>query len=167
MSRRIEVNRADAPQTMPARVFNEIREHAREAHPEECCGLVLGDRPGVFREAHRCRNELTRLHQQDPRRYPRDGRHGFHMAEVDYLRVQKDAEERSLLVTGVYHSHAEVGAYFSELDQEFALQPGFPFPDAQHVVVSVVDGLVKEAAIFFRSEAEPPFAGRLLVSEAP
>ena len=74
---------------------------------------------------------------------------------------------QKLVVSGVYHSHAEVGVYFSELDQEFALQPGFPFPDAQHVVVSVVDGLVKEAAIFERSESELPFEGRLLVSEAP
>ena len=29
---------------------------------------------------------MALLHQQDPTRYPRDGRHGFHMSEADYVR---------------------------------------------------------------------------------
>jgi proteasome lid subunit RPN8/RPN11 len=89
------------------------------------------------------------------------------MSEVDYLRVHQEAEERGEFVTAVYHSHADAGAYFSELDQAFALQPAFPFPDAHHIVISVVEGLLKESAVFLRAEGEAGFGGRLLVSEAP
>jgi proteasome lid subunit RPN8/RPN11 len=152
---------------MPARLLNALREHARETHPEECCGLLLGPEPGAHRDFRRCRNDMTRLHQQDPVTYPRDGRQAFHMSESDYLRVLNEADERGWCVTAVVHSHADAAAYFSELDQRFATQPGFPFPSADHVVVSVVDGLVKEAAVFRATAEAPGFEGRLLVSEAP
>ncbi len=99
--------------------------------------------------------------------FPRDGRKAFHMSEADYLRVQEEADERGQQVTAVYHSHANAGAYFSELDQEFASQRAFPFPEAHHIVISVVDGLLKETAVFRRNEDSHGFEGRLLVPEAP
>jgi proteasome lid subunit RPN8/RPN11 len=147
---------------MSARLLNELFEHARETLPEECCGLLTGRSVGAFEAAHRCRNEMTRLHRRDPESYPRDGEKAFHMNETDLLRVAAEAEARQWLVTGVYHSHADAGPYFSELDQEFARQPGFPFPQAQHVVITLLDGLVGEAAVFRRSDGAPGFSGRVL-----
>jgi proteasome lid subunit RPN8/RPN11 len=108
---------------------------------------------------------MTRLHRQDPSQYPRDGREGFHMNEADVLLAQKQADAAGQHVTGVYHSHAEAGPYFSTLDQEFALQLGFPFPEALHVVISVLEGLVKEVAAFARDDSEAGFSGRLLSAE--
>ena len=166
MSGRIEVSRSLSPVTMAARLLNELVEHARETLPEECCGLLTGSAPGSYQQAHRCRNDMTMLHQQDPMSFPRDGRMAFHMSEVDYLRVQKEADQGGHHVTAVYHSHTDAGAYFSELDQEFASQHAFPFPDAHHIVVSMVAGLLKETAVFQRIEEPPGFEGRLLVSEA-
>ena len=113
------------------------------------------------------RNEMTRLHQRDPLAYPRNGRTAFHMSEADVLRVAEETEGKQWLVTGVYHSHADAGPYFSELDQEFARQPGFPFPLAHHVVLSVLDGLVRELAVFRRIEEPPGFEGRVLIGGAP
>jgi proteasome lid subunit RPN8/RPN11 len=164
---RIFVDREEVPMVVPARVLAELQEHARETHPEECCGLILGRERGLFERVVRCRNEMTRLHRQAPDEYPRDGRQGFHMNEADVLQAQKFADAEGWLVTGVYHSHADAGPYFSTLDQEFALQPGFPFPDAQHVVISVLEGLVKEVAAFARDASPAGFRGRLLSAEAP
>ncbi len=167
MSGRIDVNRSLPPVEMSARLLNALCEHARETHPEECCGLLTGPSAGIFEEAHRCRNEMTRLHRRDPESYPRNGEKAFHMNEADLLWVVEAAESRQWLVTGVYHSHADAGPYFSELDQEFARQPGFPFPQAQHVVISLLDGMVGEAALFRRTEAPPGFEGRVLLGAAP
>jgi adenylyltransferase/sulfurtransferase len=167
LSGRIDPNRALPPVTISARLLNALCEHARETHPEECCGLLVGDAPGVFAWAERCRNEMTRLHRRDPRTYPRDGQQAFHMNEADTLRVIEAAEAKGQIVTGVYHSHANAGAYFSELDQEFARRAGFPFPDAHHIVISVLEGLVGELAVFRRIEAGPGFEGRLLLGAAP
>jgi proteasome lid subunit RPN8/RPN11 len=167
LSGRIDPNRALPPVTMSARLLNALCEHARETHPEECCGLLGGFAPGEFAWARRCQNEMTRLHRRDPKAHPRDGTKAFHMNEADTLRVIEEAEGRGQLVTGVYHSHADAGPYFSELDQEFARQPGFPFPEAQHIVISVIEGVVGEAAVFRRTELGPGFEGRLLVGAAP
>jgi proteasome lid subunit RPN8/RPN11 len=164
---RIFAERDEPPLGAPARVLADLQEHARETHPEECCGLVLGRQLGALERVVRCRNEMTRLHRQDPAQFPRDGREAFHMNEADVLQAQKLADAEGWRVTGVYHSHADAGPYFSTLDQEFASQPGFPFPEARHVVISVLEGLVKEVAVFERGDAPPGFTGRLLAAEAP
>jgi proteasome lid subunit RPN8/RPN11 len=164
---RIFADRDAVPLAVPARALAELHEHARETHPEECCGLILGRKPGELTRIVRCRNEMTRLHRQAPAEYPRDGREAFHMNEADVLDAQKLADAEGWLVTGVYHSHADAGPYFSTLDQEFATQPGFPFPGVHHVVVSVLEGWVKEVAAFVPDASPAGFIGRLLTAEAP
>jgi proteasome lid subunit RPN8/RPN11 len=164
---RIFVDRDEVPLAVPARVLAELHEHARETHPEECCGLILGRNAGELERVVRCRNEMTRLHRQDAVTYARDGREAFHMNEADVLQAQKFADAEGYRVTGVYHSHADAGPYFSTLDQEFASQPGFPFPNALHIVISVLEGLVKEVAAFAADESPAGFTGRLLSAEAP
>jgi proteasome lid subunit RPN8/RPN11 len=141
--------------------------HARETLPEECCGLLVGPGPGRFEEIHRCRNDMTLLHQRDRASYPRDGTRAFHMSEIDYARIQQYAEERGGRVTGVYHSHVEAGAYFSEMDQQFVLQPLFPFPDAEHFVLAVADRKVREVAAFRWLPDQERFIGRPVAAEAP
>ncbi len=165
MSSRIEVKRTLQSVAVPARVWNELRSHALETRPEECCGLLLGREAGLYEHAERCRNEMTRLNREDPASFPRDGTEAFHMNEMDYVRIQERAAEQDLKVTGVYHSHVGVGAYFSELDQAFALQPLFPFPEADHVVLSVIEQRVGEVAVF-RRIGETGFEGRILAPEA-
>ncbi|NIP98690.1 MAG: hypothetical protein GWO24_36890, partial [Akkermansiaceae bacterium] len=71
--------------------------------------------------------------------FPRDGETAFYMNEGDYVRAIEHAREKGETITAVYHSHVGAGAYFSELDQAFANQQLFPFPDALHFVISVVD----------------------------
>lgn len=158
----------ESPAALPRRILGEIFAHALESDPEECCGLLTGKAPGAFEAVHRCRNDMTRLHHEDPATWPHDGKAGFHMAEVDYLRVAREAEAHGRRVTGVYHSHVEASAYFSELDQEYALQELFPFPEAEHIVVGLVEGRVREVAAFRRSaeaaRAGRPFEGRPVVA---
>jgi proteasome lid subunit RPN8/RPN11 len=163
---RIFVDRGAVPLAVPTRVLAELHEHARETHPEECCGLILGRQAGELWRVVRCRNEMTRLHRQAPNDYPRDGREAFHMNEADVLAAQKLADDEGWRVTGVYHSHADAGPYFSTLDQEFATQPGFPFPGAAQIVISVLEGLVKEVAAFAPDDSPAGFSGRLLTAEA-
>jgi len=155
------------PLDVPSPVLSQMFEEAVKAcseRAEECCGLLVGNDARPFLEAHPCANDMNRLHQRDPFHYPRDARHAFHMRETDYLRVAKEAEARGLRVTGVYHSHVNAGAYFSVLDQAFASQPLFPFPDAVHVVIAVTGepggtAMVVGAGAFERV-AEGRFEGR-------
>jgi proteasome lid subunit RPN8/RPN11 len=144
-------------------LLNELYAHALEADPEECCGLITGTEVLRFARAHKCRNDMTRLHDGDPVTYPRDGRQAFHMNELDYMSVEKDARDRGEFVTGVYHSHVEAGAgvYFSEMDQSFADQPLFPFPSASHLVLAVCDRVVT-TGVFDRDPETGLFVGRVV-----
>lgn len=164
---RIDVDRSLPPVAVPAIVWNELRGHALETVPEECCGLLLGKEAGRYERVFRCRNEMTRLHQEDPLSHPLDGEKAFHMNEMDYVRIQQQAEEEGVQVTGVYHSHVSVGAYFSEMDQAYALEPLFPFPDADHLVISVVEQRVRDIAVFRHERVTGRFEGRGLCTEAP
>jgi proteasome lid subunit RPN8/RPN11 len=163
MRSRIEADGDLPPAVIPADVLNEVFAHAREAEPEECCGLITGDARIRHRSVVRCRNDMTMHHRRDPEEYPRDGSEGFHMNEQDYSAAEREAGARGEKVTCVYHSHVGCGAYFSELDQEFAEQPHFPFPDADHLVVSVIAGKVGDPVLF---ERQPPAPSRPPASEA-
>ncbi len=167
MSGHVEVNPKLASVVVPGRLLNEICTHALESHPEECCGLLTGKREGRFDAVHRCRNEMTRLHRQDPVAHPRGGERAFHMNEYDYMRVQEEADAAGRRVIGVYHSHLEAGAYFSEDDQKSALQELYPFPKVDHIVISVVDRAVKEVAAFRWVPGAGCFEGRTLMVESP
>lgn len=154
------------PEVIPASVLHDVFAHAREADPEECCGLITGDEGERYRHVVRCRNDMTLHHRRDPLAYPRDGREGFFMNEQDYQRAADEAEANRERVFCVYHSHVGCGAWFSELDQEFAEQPHFPFPVATHLVVSVMGGKVVDQALFERADTSqgPRFVGRPVVN---
>jgi proteasome lid subunit RPN8/RPN11 len=164
VGRRVAVDEALPPASLPAGVLNELYAHARETLPEECCGLIVGDGRERYRRVIRCRNELTRLHHEDPGEYPRDGRSGFVMNAMDYTAAVQQARRAGERVTAVYHSHVDAhergGVYLSELDLEYASQPGFPFPDAAQLVIAVCDTRVTGVGVFERDAAERPFRGR-------
>ena len=57
----------------------------------------------------------------------------------------RDASARNESVLAFYHSHIDCGAYFSSMDKEVQTVFGEPeFPNAVHVVVSVVKGNISE-----------------------
>ncbi len=164
MTQRVELNPELEAVEMPAHILNEVFAHARETLPEECCGLIVGSTQTPHSEVVRCRNEMTRHHQRDATTYPRDGKQGFYMNEIDYLRAETEASARGQRVTVVYHSHVDCGAYFSSMDQDFASRPLYPFPDADHLVVAVAGGHVKEQALFRLDRDTGRFVGHGVVS---
>jgi proteasome lid subunit RPN8/RPN11 len=161
---RIEIELQRPAIGVPEAVLHEIRSHARESVPDECCGLVFGvARPGVdgasrFGRVYRCHNVMDRMNQDDPLAYPRTNRNAFYIDPGELLRAAREAEAEGLDVTVVYHSHVGAAAYFSEMDQAFATQPGFPFPNADHLVVSVLGRQVREIALF-RAGADGTLVG--------
>jgi proteasome lid subunit RPN8/RPN11 len=159
---RIDLDPSLPPVAISGRVLNEICAHARETQPEECCGLIMGNGIERFRSVHRCRNEMTLQHKKDPESYPRDGRKAFYMNELDYMKAQKQAEEEGEQPSAIYHSHVGAGAYFSEMDQQFAEDVLFPFPGVAHIVIGIWERQVTEVGIFESEENGAGFVGRQL-----
>ena len=72
-------------------VIDAILDHAREAHPIECCGLLVGSSGRIERavRAHNTRASRTR----------------YQIDSVDHIAAIRSARTAGLRVVGTYHSH--------------------------------------------------------------
>jgi proteasome lid subunit RPN8/RPN11 len=123
-------------------IEDQIVAHARACKPQEMCGLLVGESGSdQVLEFHPCRNAAASaiVYTLDPK---------------DYMRVERDADDRGLAVLGVVHSHTHTEAYPSPTDVAQA-----PDPNWNYAIVSlkydpprlrnfhIVDGQISETAL--------------------
>jgi len=131
-----------------------IYAHARREHPLECCGIIYGprDQP-VADRATACENIQNRLHAEDPARFTRDARTAYNLDARDLFAMQRSLRGDAPAKI-VYHSHVEVGSYFSETDQEAARFDGEPAYPVEYLVVDVRADGTRGARQFAWSDAD-------------
>ncbi|MFO0687670.1 MAG: Mov34/MPN/PAD-1 family protein [Myxococcota bacterium] len=160
---RVDLDPERGSRLVASEVLLELCRHALDVAPEECCGLVLGNAEERFVRAVRITNVMTKMHVEDPIAFPKDARHAYYMAELEYQRALGEAEARHETVSAVYHSHFGQGCYLSQDDLAFAAHPLFPFPEAAQIVVSVLADRVQEVGCFEPTgNPASPFVGRRL-----
>ena len=134
-------------------VLARVDEEARAAYTrdEESCGLLTGpgDDPLLVDAVTPMENRANKLHALDPETYPRTGRMYFDVDPMKFARAVRDGEARGRPVKVLYHSHLDVGAYFSETDA-LAATAGGPEPtyDLVYLVTSVRNGVVDDHKLF-------------------
>jgi sulfur-carrier protein adenylyltransferase/sulfurtransferase len=122
--------------TFSLEALRSISRHAVESDPSECCGVLLGDNSGFVGRVVRIKNVSAN---------PRDS---YQMDPWSLERAYDKATQLGLRVLGVYHSHVEVGAYFSAVDRRWALDRGEPtYP--LYVVAGVRAGHCEELKAFY------------------
>jgi proteasome lid subunit RPN8/RPN11 len=139
---------SDPHPRLDAAALAAIYEHARRDYPRECCGIVFGprDQP-VADEARACRNIQDELHEADPATHTRDATMAYNFEARDLFALQKSLRgERPAKI--IYHSHVNVGAYFSPTDQDAARMDGEPSYPVEYVVVDVQADGAREARQF-------------------
>lgn len=131
-----------------------------EADPErEACGFVIR-RAGALHVVP-VANVADRYHAADPLRFPRTSRDSYLMDPKAQLRVHRELEAWGGEIVAVWHSHVEVGAYFSEKDRADALVDGVQaVPGAEYLVLGLRGGRVTEVKRF--RYADGAFAESLL-----
>ena len=124
---------------VPGEVLEAIRGHGRETYPEECCGALLGkaSEDGHARVARGVRMANASREMRERR---------FSIEPLEYLRLERRAEELNLRVLGFYHSHPDHPAAPSEYDREHAL------PFLHYLILSVEAGSPGEATSWVFSE---------------
>ena len=107
--------------------------HAESTYPNECCGVMLGsvDDVKVVREATALDNVAKQSH-----------RSRYELNPEDLLRADREARSRGMDLVGIYHSHPDCDAYFSETDLKNSC-PWYSF-----VVLSVKDARFDHANSF-------------------
>jgi desampylase len=101
------------------RALNDMVAHAREAAPDECCGVLLGvdDRIITAVRARNADDNPTRRYAIDPR---------------DHVAARRQARAGHQHVIGFYHSHPLTSPYPSESDIA-----EWSYPDAVSVIVGL------------------------------
>jgi proteasome lid subunit RPN8/RPN11 len=123
--------------TLSAEALAAMYAHARRDYPHECCGIVFGPKgtPAADR-AVACVNTQNDLHAQDPVTHARDARTAYNLGAGDLFKLGKSLRGDAPAKI-IYHSHVDVGAYFSDTDQAAAVMDGEPSYPVEYVVIDV------------------------------
>ena len=137
-----------------ADVLRETDAHGIEAYPNESCGMLTGpmsDAPRIDRCVRQV-NHADRYHAADPAAFPRTARTFYVIDPRVAYRSFEQGERDGQPIKAIYHSHCDVGAYFSEEDRAAAAPDGVLSYPVVFVVTSVRDGAVDDRKVFaFRS----------------
>src|SRR5688572_20848999 len=101
-------------------------EHAKAIYPNECCGAMLGSIDGGDKI----------VHAAEPLENAFSGEQGarYELRPEDLLAADRKAREQGMDLVGIFHSHPDCAAYFSETDLKNSC-PWYSF-----VVLSIKDG---------------------------
>jgi len=88
--------------------WGDMLSHAEATYPNECCGAMLGsivDDRKIVQISLRLDNAAA----GSQRSY-------YELRPEDLLRADREASERKMDLIGIYHSHPDCDAYFSQTD---------------------------------------------------
>jgi adenylyltransferase/sulfurtransferase len=130
------------------------------AYPHEGCGFIFKQPTAGEWEVLPTENRAQILHEKDPERYPRGGGDWFEPNMKPWFQ----AERAGGVPQVIFHSHPDVGAYFSQGDIDSAVvrdeESGRLIerhPGVLHMVVSVRKGSADGAALFRFNVAQQRF----------
>lgn len=100
--------------------------HAEATYPNECCGVMLGSSDETGKSVS------VAIPLQNASEGPQQAR--YELRPEDLLEADREARRRKLELIGIYHSHPDCDAYFSETDLKNSC-PWYSF-----VVISIQNG---------------------------
>ena len=109
-------------------------EHAQATYPNECCGAMLGTTDGDVKTVKvgvAIENAFTGVQHER-----------YELRPEDLMKADKEARVRGMDLIGIFHSHPDCDAYFSETDLKNSC-PWYSF-----VVLSIYKGKFHHANSF-------------------
>ncbi|NEO84646.1 MAG: M67 family metallopeptidase [Spirulina sp. SIO3F2] len=131
--------------------WQQICIHAELVYPEECCGLLLGQRDTMgnpqLEVVWPTHNTWDNVQQVDLAAIAGEERTGarsrnFAIAPVDLLQAQRIARGQSWDILGIYHSHPDYPAQPSDFDRAIAWEQYL------YLIVSVRDGQIERGRMW-------------------
>lgn len=112
------------------------------SYPNECCGMVFSD--GTV---HSAENIQQKLHEESPGIYSRSAATGYAFSISD-TQLLSNSFDSSNPVLVIYHSHPDVGAYFSVEDKNKAVFYGELIFPVAYLVLDIRKGKPFGAKLF-------------------
>jgi adenylyltransferase/sulfurtransferase len=142
--------------TLARALYEKILRHGESVYPEEACGFLIADASGAVVDAVAVTNAAAKMRDESGGEFTRSARDGYVMDPKEQLAVERAADAAGQTVLGVYHSHPDVGAYFSSEDRKRALFLDAPlYP--KWIVADVKKGKGEGAKLFVWSDATKDF----------
>jgi proteasome lid subunit RPN8/RPN11 len=116
-------------------VLDAIHAHAESTYPEECCGLLICDKPKNVIESIRMKNAYDG---------PKHDR--YNIDPLELFKADRSSAQRGLSIAGIYHSHPDYPASLSKFDTEHS------FPWYSYIVVSVPKGKAGDTKVWIPGE---------------
>jgi proteasome lid subunit RPN8/RPN11 len=88
--------------------WRQMVEHARATYPNECCGAMLG----TTEDSHK--RVIVSMPLENASAGEQRAR--YELRPEDLLKADREARRQNMDLVGIYHSHPDCGAYFSETD---------------------------------------------------
>lgn len=112
--------------TIENQPWQEMVAHAKTTYPDECCGAMLGSVDGG--------DKLVRIAMILENVSEGSQAARYELRPEDLLKADREARKQGMDLVGIYHSHPDCGAYFSETDLKNSC-PWYSF-----VVLSILNG---------------------------
>ncbi len=126
-------------------------EHAQSAYPNECVGVMLGTGSDV---------KMVEVALPMENVSPGAKWERYQLASGDLLAADAEARRLGLTLIGVYHSHPDCDAYFSQTDLKNSC-PWYSF-----VVLSVRNGVYDHANSWLPDSEQTAAQQETLITEA-
>jgi|GEM_PF-211223 len=131
------------------------------ARDEEACGYLEGpldDGPFVD-DAVELENLANKYHKVDPENHPRTGRTYFKINGLKFEKAIARASENGRAVKVFFHSHLDVGSYFSAEDAASMTMGGTGGPtfDLAYLVTAIDQGQISTHRLFIWEQSERRF----------
>ena len=120
--------------------WQEMVAHARASYPDECCGAMLGTSDDGRKQVS------VALPLENAYQGPRRTR--YELRSEDLMHADREARSRRMDLIGIYHSHPDCDAYFSETDLKNSC-PWYSF-----VVLSIRGGEFDHANSWLPDDAQ-------------
>jgi len=144
-------------------VLKRIEDAARAAYArdEEACGYLSGplDQPLWLDEAVELENLANKYHAIDPQNHPRTGRTYFKINGLKFEKAMRVARDQGRAVKVFFHSHLDVGSYFSAEDAASMTMGGSAGPTyaLAYLVTAVDAGKVTNHRLFVWNDSGKDF----------
>ncbi len=129
--------------TIDRQILDQCYAFGTETYPEEACGVISGskDEQGHLEAIHPMKNRMDEYHEKDPERFPRTNRNAYMIDPLEFNKLQRSLKKQEQQIKVIYHTHPDVGAYFSEKDRKDALlDNGDPRqPGVQYLVCGITN----------------------------
>ncbi|MGK5091059.1 PLP-dependent transferase [Deltaproteobacteria bacterium TL4] len=136
--------------SIPQELLDQCFQHGIETYPEEACGVISGNRadPSHLEQVHPMRNVMDEYHAMNPQQYLRTNRNAYLLNPLEQMKLERSLKKQEKSLKIIYHTHPDVGAYFSEQDQADALWNGAPrFPGVSYLVCGITQGKPEGAVL--------------------